>query len=148
MGDDEHVRVVRRVVTPPALPLLASPVPAADRPEHVAAYHAGADVLARFLDDPRAGIDLAALLVVRLAPGGQRNDPVVKPLAALAERVLLALVRAGNESVRRDRDVTPELAHRAVAPSGLGVLRSVVVAAGGGAAAGGGGGVGGGGRWR
>src|SRR5262249_52643574 len=54
----------------------------------------------------------AALVAVRLAPGGQRNHPVVEPLAALAERVLLALVRAGEEPVQRDRDVTSELAHR------------------------------------
>jgi hypothetical protein len=111
MGDDEHVVVVRRIVSPPTLPVLIAPVPAADGPEHVAAHHAGADVLARFLDDPSALVDLAALLVMRLAPSGQRNDPVVEPLAALAERVLLALVRAGDESVCRDRDVTPELAH-------------------------------------
>jgi hypothetical protein len=66
----------------------------------------GADVLARFFDDPCALVDLAALLVMRLTPSGERNDPVVESLAALAERVLLALVRAGDESVRRDRDVT------------------------------------------
>src|SRR3954470_24186895 len=62
---------------------------------------------------------------MRLAPGGQRNDPVVKLLATLAERVLLALVRAGDESVGRDGDVAPELAHRGCS--------SVVVAAGAGA---------------
>jgi len=32
-----------------------------------------------------------------MAPGGQANHPVVEPLAALAERVLLALVWAGDE---------------------------------------------------
>src|SRR5215831_13283918 len=53
-----------------------------------------------------------ALVAVRLAPGGQRNHPVMESLAALAERVLLALVRAGDEPVQRDRDVTSELAHR------------------------------------
>src|SRR4051812_50201925 len=89
------------------------PVSTADGPEHVAAHDGGADVLERLLHDPRARVHLAALLVVRLAPGGQRNDPVVQPLPALAERVLLALVRAGDEPVGRDRDVTPELAHRA-----------------------------------
>ena len=85
---------------------------AADGPEHVAAHYAGADVLTRLLDDPCALVDLAALLVMRLAPSGQRNDPVVEPLSTLAERVLLALIPAGDETVRRDRDVTPELAHR------------------------------------
>jgi len=39
------------------------------------------------------------LLAVGLTPGGQRNYPLVESLAALAERVLLALVRAGDESI-------------------------------------------------
>jgi hypothetical protein len=42
----------------------------------------------------------------------------VEPLAALAERVLLALVRAGDETVQRDRDMTPKLAHRASSVAG------------------------------
>src|SRR5438874_3349728 len=112
MGEDEHVVVVRRVVSPPTLPLLIPPVPAAHGPEHVATHHAGADVLERLLHDPRALVHLAALLTVRFAPGSQRNGPVMQPLPALAERVLLALARAGDEPVQRDRDVTPELAHR------------------------------------
>src|ERR671923_1265104 len=111
MGEDEHVVVVRRVVSPPTLPRLIPPVPAAHGPEHIAAHHTGADVRARFFDYPCALVDLAALHVMRLAPSGQRNYPVVEPLPTLAERVLLALVRAGDESVCRDRDVTPELLH-------------------------------------
>ena len=86
---------------------------AADGAEHVPAHHRGADVLARFFEYPRALGHLAPLLAVGFAPGGQRNDPIVEPLAALAERVLLALVRAGDEAVQRDRDLTPEPAHRA-----------------------------------
>src|ERR671937_721671 len=118
MGEDEHVVVVRRVVSPPSFPLLIPPVPAAYGPEHVAAHHAGADVLERLLHDPRALVQLAALLGMRLAPSGQRNGPVMQSLPTLAERVLLALVRAGDESVCRDRDVTPELAHRASSVGG------------------------------
>src|SRR5262249_47578370 len=118
---------------PPALPLTVAPVPAGRGPEHVAAHQAGADVLERLLDDARALVLLAARLVVRLAPCGERDDPVVQSLPALAERVLRALVRAGDVSVRRDGDVTPELAHHA-APWELGWSvsreRSVVVAAG------------------
>src|SRR6266496_2943133 len=118
MGEDEHVVVVRRVVSPPTLPLLIPPVPAAHGPEHVAAHHAGADVLERLLPDRRALVHLAAVLVMRLAPGGQRHGPVMQSLSTLAERVLLALVPAGDESVCRDRDVTPELAHRASSVGG------------------------------
>src|SRR5204862_5891718 len=113
MGEHEHGVVVGRVVTPPARPLLVAPGTTAGRAEHVPAHHAGADVRARFLDYPCALVHLAPLLAVGLAPGGQRYHPVVEPLAALAERVLLALVRAGDETVQRDRDMTPKLAHRA-----------------------------------
>src|SRR5437660_5570670 len=113
MAENEHGVVVGRVVAPPARPLLLAPGATADRAEHVSAHHAGPDVLARFLDYPCALVHLAALLAVGLAPGGQRNHPVVEPLAALAERVLLALVWAGDETVQRDRDMTPQFAHRA-----------------------------------
>jgi hypothetical protein len=40
MRDHEHVVVVRRVVSPPALPLAMAPVPAADGTKHVAPHHA------------------------------------------------------------------------------------------------------------
>src|SRR4029453_13102729 len=105
--------VVGRVVTPPARPLLVAPGTTADGAEHVPAHHPGADVLPRLLEYRCTVVHLAALLAVGSAPGGQGNHPVVEPLAALAERVLLALVRAGDETVQRDRDVTSELAHRA-----------------------------------
>jgi hypothetical protein len=71
MGEDEHVVVVRRVISPPTLPLLIPPVTAARGPEHVAAHHTGPDVLARFLDYPCALVHLAALMAVGFTPGGQ-----------------------------------------------------------------------------
>src|SRR5205823_12063042 len=95
------------------LPLLVAPGTTVGRAEHVSAHHAGADVLARFLDYPCALVHLAALLAVGFAPRGQRDHPVAEPLAALAERALLALVRAGDDTVQRDRDMTPKFAHRA-----------------------------------
>src|SRR5206468_13104285 len=97
----------------PARPLLVAPGTTVDGAEHVPAHHRGADVLPRFLEHRRVHVHLAPLLAVGSAPGGQRNHPVVQPLATLAERVLLALVRAGDEAVHGDRDMTPKLAHRA-----------------------------------
>ena len=78
------------------------PGPAA---ELAAAHDLGADVRERLLDDRVARVHLSALLAVGLAPRLQRDHPVVQALAALAERVLLALVRSGDVAVRRDRDV-------------------------------------------
>src|SRR5215469_16065469 len=57
--------------------------------EHVPAHHPGADVLSRLLEYRCALVHLAPLLAVGSAPGGQRNHPVMEPLATLAERVLL-----------------------------------------------------------
>src|SRR4029078_8627554 len=92
---------------------LVAPGTTAGRAEHIPAHHRGADVLPRFLDYPSALVHLAAFLAVGLAPGGQRNHPAMEPLAALAERVLLALVRAGDETVERHRDMTPTPHNRA-----------------------------------
>src|SRR3712207_6992192 len=55
--------------------------------------------------------DLAARPVVGFAPRRQRHHPVVKPLTALAERVLLALIGAGDEAVRSEEH-TSELQSR------------------------------------
>src|SRR5216110_2425193 len=51
VGEDEHVVVVGRVVSPPSLPLPLSPVPATRGAEHVPAHQTGADVLAGLLHD-------------------------------------------------------------------------------------------------
>ena len=72
----------------------------------------GADVRRRLLEDRGAGVDLSPLAAVRPAPGLELEDPLVQRLAAFAERVLLALVRAGDEAVERDRDLELEVPHR------------------------------------
>src|SRR5438105_4506280 len=118
MGEDEDGVVVGRVVAPPALPLLVAPGTAAARTEHVAAHQPSADILERFLEYPRALVHLAPLVAVGLAPSGQRDHPVMESLAAFAEGLLLALVRAGDETVQRDRDLTPNLAHLASSVGG------------------------------
>src|SRR3954451_12896279 len=99
MGDDEHVVVVWRVVSPPTVPLLISPGSAARGPEHVAAHDRGADIRACLVDDLRAWVHLAALLLMRLAPSGQWDHPVVQSFAALPERGLVALIRPRDKSV-------------------------------------------------
>src|SRR4051812_2638216 len=46
MRQDVHRRMVRRLLAPPALPILVGP-PAADRPEHVAAHDPGPETFHR-----------------------------------------------------------------------------------------------------
>ncbi len=65
VGEDEHRCVERRVLAPPAPPLLVLPR-AADRPEHVAPHDRRADVLARPRGMPVVEGRLSALQVVLL----------------------------------------------------------------------------------
>jgi hypothetical protein len=98
VGDDEDRHMEGRVVSPPAAPGLISPRALAA--EHVPAHHGRSEVLERFLDHLAGSVHLATLLAVGLAPSRQPEGPLVKLHAALAQRVLLALVRPGNEAVQ------------------------------------------------
>jgi hypothetical protein len=69
-------------------------------PEHVPTHHGRADVRLRLLDDGIAGVDLATLLALLLSPRLKLEDALVQIHTADAERVLHALVRAGNVSVQ------------------------------------------------
>src|SRR4029453_11971497 len=92
MREHKHGTVEGRPAPPPPLPLVGPrPGPTAELP---ATHDLRADVLKRLLDHPGARVHLAALETVRLAPGAQRDYPIVQPLAAHAERILQALVWA------------------------------------------------------
>ena len=73
--------------------------PRARAAEHVPAHHGRADVLERLLDDLGRSVDLAALEPCGCA-ALQLYHPLVELLASLAERILLALVRPGDEAVK------------------------------------------------
>src|SRR5512139_1082366 len=111
--ENEYRPVVWRVIAPPALPAAVTPI-APDGAEHVPAHDVGADIAEPLLDDLGAGVDLAALLPVGLTPDLQREHPAVEIAAALADRVLLALVRPGDVAVERDRDVGSHRGHAAI----------------------------------
>jgi hypothetical protein len=112
VGEHEDRRVEGRFVAPPAVPRIGSPGPG-PAAEHVPAHHGRTDVRERRLDDLGAGVDLAALQPVRLAPDGELDGPLVELVASLAQRVLLARIGPGDEAVQRDRDVDLQLCHRA-----------------------------------
>src|SRR3954451_4563718 len=100
MGEDEHRRVVGRLGTPPATPVLI-PI-AADRPEHVPPH----DVRAARAHQPagRRRVSVVGALVAEM--------PAMKLAPALTEWMLAALVRAGDEAVERDRHVAGGVRHR------------------------------------
>src|SRR5829696_380907 len=109
--DDEDGLVEGRVLAPPSIPRLLGPRPAARRAELAAAHDLGADVVVRLLEDGAAGVDLAALSAVGFPPSLEGEHPVVNLLAALAERIFIALVGPGDVAVCRNRYVHPHLAH-------------------------------------
>lgn len=105
---DGHVE--RRILAPPAVPVLAFPRPRIAA-EHVASHHVRADVPLSFFDDARAGVDFPAIHPVRFAEGGGGKRPAVQALATNPQWIFEALVRPGHEPLERYRDVEPENTH-------------------------------------
>src|SRR5258708_38342186 len=88
----EHRVVVGRVVTPPTLPFLVGPGPA-DRAEHVAPHDRGADAGVARDHEPLVDALVAALLADHATAVSGREDPLVKPRPADAERAVKPLRR-------------------------------------------------------
>ncbi len=101
------------LLAPPAAPGILAPGPGPTA-EHVAPHDRGTDVLQRPLRPARCW-DSPRHRPYPCAPrqACELDHPLVQLLAAFAERVLLALVGAGDVTVRRDRDFEPEPCHRA-----------------------------------
>ncbi len=114
MRQHKDRNVVRRVVSPPALPSIAGP-DAPDRSEHIATENPRADV-----PDPAGGEFIvnpsgAAVFSNHLLESLGREKPAMERLSADAERAFETLARAGAESVPRDGEaVNPEAAGRGV----------------------------------
>src|SRR5713226_9546638 len=100
----EHRVVVRWVVAPPTLPFLVGPRPA-DRAEHVAPHDRGADAGVARDQEPLVDALLAALLADHATAVTCREDPLVQPRRAHAERVVKALQRPRAVPVDGDREV-------------------------------------------
>jgi hypothetical protein len=95
----EYGGVERRIVAPPAFPTVIRPL-AADRTEHVAPHYPGADVL----ESPSCKVVVYASRA-GFASGYPLkrcgwNEPLMQPVAALAERIVQALPRAGSKPIQ------------------------------------------------
>src|SRR3954466_4569964 len=104
MGEHKHRRVIRRLGTPPAAPIL---IPlAADWPEHVPPH----DVRAARAHEPagRRRVGVVGALVAEM--------PGMKLAPTLAEWILAALVGPSDETVERDRHVAGRIRHRRQRP--------------------------------
>src|SRR5947208_7055214 len=114
MGEHKHRRVVRRLGTPPAAPVL---IPlAADRPEHVPPH----DVRAARAHEPvgRRRVGVVGALVAEM--------PGMELAPTLTEWIIAALVGPSDEIVARDRHVAGGVRHPR--PLGLGCDMHVATA--------------------
>ena len=104
MREDKHGHLVRRVVAPPAFPLIVRPL-AADRAEHVAAENprteTGYAPRRKIIVDARRAARASAVLALKRS---RRENPFVQRHAAHAERVREILLRAGAVTVKGDAE--------------------------------------------
>ena len=101
MREHEDGHVIRRIVAPPALPAVVRPGPRIGPNMLRPRIHAPT-----FVESARREIVVdaggAAVLAVHLLERARGDEPLVQLLAAHAERILQALVRAGAVAVERD----------------------------------------------
>jgi hypothetical protein len=76
MGQHEHRTVVRRVIPPPAVPLLIAPRPA-DGTEHVAAHNGGADTDLALCHEVVVEAMVTTLLPGRVTGGAGGEHPLM-----------------------------------------------------------------------
>src|SRR6185503_656197 len=101
MRQDEHRRVIGRVLSPPAVPRFVGPRPPY-RAEHVATHDPGPDAghgpgSELFVD---VGVSTpGSTAAVCSFEGGSVHEPVVQAFAADTERFLTRLARAGAVSI-------------------------------------------------
>src|SRR5215204_7539504 len=92
VGQDEDRHVVRRIGTPPPLPLIVRPRPAY-RPEHVAAHDPCAEILERACREVVVDAGRPAISPLDLPlKGAGWKEPLVQLFAAAAQRLVWALV--------------------------------------------------------
>jgi hypothetical protein len=111
MGKHEDRRVVRRVITPPALPAVVRPGPS-DWPEHIAAH----DPRSNSREAPRRKVVVDAgrspLVSVHLPKGTSGESPIVQGQTANSQRMLQVLPGTGSVAVEGDGEgVDSKLGH-------------------------------------
>ena len=99
MGEDEHGVVERRIVTPPGVGIRVRFPRSLAAAEHAPAHYRCRRLADEFGCQLRVDALVAALPAVFRAPSLRGDHPLVKLLAALAERVLEGRIRARDEAV-------------------------------------------------
>src|SRR3954463_3736750 len=102
MRENEHRRVIGRLLAPPAAPALVGPGPAY-RTEHVAPEDPGADAAKALLRHLMVVAGFAARLPLHLAPQARMDEPIHQLGAVDAQWLLQALVRTCAKAIERHR---------------------------------------------
>src|SRR5215831_2444253 len=103
--------MVWRIVAPPPVPSWVLPWAGAST-EHVAAHDCCADVVKRLPQDIVIRPCFSVIgVTVKCAKGFQFEEPIVEMLSAFTEWILEALLRPGDVSVERHRDIESQFAH-------------------------------------
>src|SRR6202051_5100201 len=98
MGQDEHRHVVRRIVSPPALPGMVGPL-AADRAEHVSSHDPCAHIFHRLSGEVIVGVGRSPLLADHFVKHPRLEQPVWQLHAANTKLMLQVLIWTRPESV-------------------------------------------------
>src|ERR1051325_8195794 len=98
--EDEHLRVIRRLIAPPAFPLFVGPG-TSDWSEHVAAENPRADAGKTLRRHLVVDTGFTSVLAVHLAPRASVKEPVEDLLAAHTQRMLQVLIRPGRVTIDR-----------------------------------------------
>jgi hypothetical protein len=99
------------MISPPAIPGIIFPRTVAAA-KHVAAHDRRPDVLKVFRRNVVVWTRRAAFHAMDRAENPRGKRPFVELFAPFAERIGNALVRAGDVTVERHRDIEPEFCHR------------------------------------
>ena len=105
MRQHEDGRVIRRLVTPPALPAVIRPR-ASDGPEHVSTENPSADSGKTLRRDIVIGARLAIFIPMHPLPGPGVKEPVEQFRTADSQRVFQILARSSTVPVDSDREAT------------------------------------------
>src|SRR5437762_4867874 len=101
VSQDKCWNVIRRLVTPPALPTVIGPRPA-NRPEHIAAEYPCALIGHTFFGKAVINAGLAAFLTMHFAKDARIEKPFHQLGASSAKRILQVLIRTRGKAIQRD----------------------------------------------
>src|SRR5882724_3345636 len=103
MREHKDRRVIRRLVTPPALPFIGPTAPVATyRTKHISPKNVRADILKTPCGNVVVNTRLAIFTAMHPLPGAGGKEPVKNFESAHAERILQVLMRSRAETVNRD----------------------------------------------